>query len=131
MSDPIIYNGPHVGDPVGQLPAPDGGIVLVWSYEPADVVSAMMRAIGPVPEPPPLVEGGHVEVYYSHSEENPFDLSCPQLIYNQAGDQVNETLAKLYESKVVAWNARAAIIHNAVQTMFAGRMKLTTQSEKP
>jgi hypothetical protein len=115
-----IWNGPHNQPPVGTLEGPNGELINVWSYEPADLILAMQRAIGPIPEPQAFGLGGHVEAFYS-DPTNPFSSQPPQLIYNPAGDVINQQIGAEYASKVQAWNARAQAIQAVIVAILQNR----------
>jgi hypothetical protein len=122
MDDPVIINGPHVGgQPLGSLTGPNGEIIDIWSYEPADLLNAMSRATGPVPRPEPLGLGGHVEVV----EANPFQGTSAQVIYNPAGDETNAAAANEYASLIQGYNARA----QAVSAVIVAILERKAQSQ--
>lgn len=104
-----IWNGPHNKPSVGELTGPNGEIISIWSYEPADLVLAMTRAIGPVPEPQAFGLGGQIHAFYP-DPTNPFSDKPPVLMYDPSGDVINKAIADEYASKVSAWNARATAI---------------------
>jgi len=123
--EPEIWNGPHQGQPVGELPAFDGGIVLVWSYGPADILSAMIRAVGPIPEPPALLVNGQFMVVRQFDASKPLsDAGPPQVVYDPSQDEANKAIAAMYAAEVEAWNKRAELIYQAGLALFA---KATTQ----
>ena len=120
MVNPIIINGSHVGFGLGTIPGPDGTLVVIWSDSHADVLAAMLHAIGPIPQPPAMGLGGEVVVVYPAHPESPMYSGTPQLLYNPAGDVQNQTAAAEYAALVSAWNARAAVVQAAVLALFAG-----------
>jgi hypothetical protein len=119
---PEIWNGPHRDQPVGELPAADGGVVLVWSYEPSDILGAMIKAVGPIPPPPEILIGGHFEVFRQFDLAKPIsDAGPPVVVYDPSQDEVNKAIASEYASQVEAWNTRAKLIYEAGMQLFAAR----------
>ena len=111
-----IWNGPHHNEtPIGNIRGPSGELITIWSDKPVYLLDAMIRAIGALPNPQEFGMGGHVEVIYDH--DSPVAGSPPQVIYNPAGDVINQGIANEYASKVSAWNARAAAIQAAIVAM--------------
>ena len=108
-----IWNGPHNKLPDGELAGPNGEIISIWSREPADLILAMTRAIGPIPEPAAFGLGGRIHAFYP-DPTNPFSAQPPVLMYDPSGDVINQAIAAEYASKVSAWNTRAAAIQAVV-----------------
>jgi hypothetical protein len=46
---------------------------------------------------------------------DPFSKDPPQVIYNPAGDVINQQLIEGFKAQVSAWNARAQVIQAAIQ----------------
>ena len=111
-SGPVIISGTHEGEPIGHLAGPSGEIISVWSTNPGDLLDAMTQAIGPVPSLPAFGHGGSVEIV---TPLDPFSKDPPQVIYNPAGDVINQGIAQTYAAQITAWNARAAAIQAAIQ----------------
>lgn len=123
---PEIWNGPHGPgeEPVGQLPAADGGIVLVWSYKPSDIMTAMIKAIGPIPPPPEILIGGHFEEFRQFDLSKPLsDAGPPVVVYDPSQDETNKTIASEYASQIEAWNKRAEVIYQMGMQLFANAPK--------
>src|SRR5437016_3639920 len=110
----IIHNGIHDGEPIGHLTGPNGEIISVWSTSPQDLMDAMTQAIGPVPALPNFGLGGKVEIIYP---TDPFSKAAPQVIYNPAGDVINQELSKVFAAQVTAWNTRAQMIQGLIVKM--------------
>src|SRR5216683_220888 len=117
---PVIISGTHVGEPIGHLDGPNGQIISVWSTNPVDLIDAMTQAIGPVPYPPSLGLGGQVEEIYP---TDPFSKDPPQIMYNPAGDVINQQLMEGFKAQISAWNTRAQMIQATIQAII--------QSQKP
>jgi len=111
---PVIISGTHTGEPIGELEGPDGQIISVWSTNPVDLAYAMTQAIGPIPSPPSLGLGGQVDQIYP---TDPFSSTPPQIIYDPAGDVINQQLMEGFKAQVSAWNTRAQAIQAAIQTI--------------
>ncbi len=120
----VIISGTHTGEPIGHLSGPNNEIVSVWSTNPGDLLEAMTQAIGPVPSLPSFGLGGSVEII---TPLDPLSKDPPQVIYNPAGDVVNQVIAQAYVAQITAWNARAQTIQAAVQEIIKNR---TTSKQK-
>jgi hypothetical protein len=116
---PVIINGPH-GESIGTLTGLDGSLIPIWSDSPADLLQAMLAAIGPLPEFDGLGIGGTFEVTGQTGEGI---HALPVYTYNPAGDVQNQTAVAAFTAKVTAWNARAAAIQSTVQAMLQLRSK--------
>jgi hypothetical protein len=121
---PEIVSGIHTGEPISHLDGPDGQIISVWSTSPVDLLDAMTQAIGPVPHPPSLGLGGEVEKIYPI---NPFSNDPAQIIYNPAGDVINQQLMEGFKAQVSAWNARAQAIQATIQAIIQSQKGATAQ----
>jgi hypothetical protein len=120
--DFTIINGPHTTPPVGEIPLPDGTVIKLWSNRPEELLSSMLQAIGPLPEPPAFDPGGQMEVT-GYSSAGPWGQSMPTYTYNPGQDVINAGLATEFTAKVTAYNARVAAIQAVVLEMFEARKK--------
>jgi hypothetical protein len=111
MTAPLIINGFDHGTAIGYLTDPDGNIVPVRSRDPVDLIAATIRAIGTIPLPPQFGLGGQlVPILDMHGMPVSYT-------YDPSGDEVNKDELAAYQTRVSAWNARAAIVKEAIQTM--------------
>ena len=112
-----IWNGTHHGTPIGYLPSLDGGRVPVWGSDALSLSTAAMEAIGPIPQPPEFGLGGEVVVVQGREDSRGNLLDPPQVVYNPAGDVINQAKAQEFASTVAAWNQRAQSIQALIQGM--------------
>jgi hypothetical protein len=117
---PDIWNGPHHGEGVGTFPSSTGGQVVIWSWSPGDVMKAAMEAIGPVPDPPSMGLGGEVVVVGGRIDWQGNEMDPPQVIYNPAGDVINQSKAAEFAAQITAWNTRATMIQTLALQLMQG-----------
>ena len=111
--EPIIHNGDHTDEPLGRLTGLDGRIILIWSKEPTELLSAMIEAIGPLPDPVSYGVGGYMEETGA-ATVGPWGKVVSTYTYNPAGDVINQAKATEFAALVTAYNARVQAIQAVV-----------------
>jgi hypothetical protein len=103
-----IINGVH-GESVGYLTGLNGQLVPIYGNSKADWLDALIRAVGPIPQPPDFGLGGQL---IPVTNDKGF---LTGYTYDPSGDELNTAKASAYASVVAAWSKRAELILGAAK----------------
>jgi hypothetical protein len=116
----VIANGPYTTLPTGRITAFDGHTILLWSSKPEELLSVMIEAIGPMPDPVAFGLGGQMEVS-GMSSGGPWGDGIPEYTYNPGGDVLNQSLAAEFTARVTVYNARIAAVQAVILAMIGAK----------